>query len=36
MDQQEISPAARTSSAKPQSSADLAGDQPGTRGPGRI
>jgi len=26
----------RTSSAKPQSSADLARDQPGTRGPGRM
>jgi hypothetical protein len=33
---QEISRAARTSSAKPQSSADLAADQPGTRGPGRM
>jgi hypothetical protein len=33
---QEISRATRTSSAKPQSSADLAGDQPGTRGPGRM
>jgi len=33
---QQISRAVRTSSAKPQSSADLAGDRPGTRGPGRM